>query len=88
MALLAIQEATEAYLINLFEDSQLCAVHGNRVTVMKKDMDLARRIRGEHLLDTRDLSRKSGKEIFYELPKKGEKALGPLKEKMAQGGLL
>ena len=46
-AILALQEAAEAYLVGLFEDSWLCAVHGKRVTVMVKDMQLARRIRGE-----------------------------------------
>lgn len=45
-ALLAMQEATEAYLVGLFEDSNLCAIHGKRVTIMPKDMQLARRIRG------------------------------------------
>ena len=47
MALLAIQEAAEAYLVGLFEDTQLCAIHAKRVTIMPKDMRLARRIRGE-----------------------------------------
>jgi histone H3 len=46
-ALLALQEAAEAYLVGLFEDSNLCAVHCKRVTVMIKDIQLARRIRGE-----------------------------------------
>jgi histone H3 len=46
-ALLAIQSAAEMYLVHLFEDTNLCAIHGKRVTIMKKDMDLARRIRGE-----------------------------------------
>ena len=46
-ALLALQEATEAYLVRLFEDSNLCALHCKRVTVMLKDLQLARRIRGE-----------------------------------------
>lgn len=70
-ALLALQEAAEAYLVNLFEDVNLCAVHGmrcpsspefwwcflsrsvhwacaaKRVTIMPKDVQLARRIRGE-----------------------------------------
>ena len=50
-ALEAMQEACENYLVNLFEDSQLCAIHANRVTVMKKDMHLARRIRGESVMD-------------------------------------
>ena len=46
-ALLAIQEAAEAYLVGLFEDSNLCAIHGKRVTIMPKDIQLARRLRGE-----------------------------------------
>lgn len=46
-AVLALQEASEAYLIGLFEDTNLCAIHAKRVTIMPKDMQLARRIRGE-----------------------------------------
>ena len=46
-ALGALQEATEAYLVALFEDTQMCAIHAKRVTIMPKDMQLARRIRGE-----------------------------------------
>lgn len=46
-AVLALQEAAEAYLISLFEDANLCAVHGRRVTIMTKDLQLAKRIRGE-----------------------------------------
>ncbi|KAF0775546.1 hypothetical protein AaE_000757 [Aphanomyces astaci] len=46
-AVIALQEATEAYLIGLFEDSNLCAIHAKRVTIMPKDIQLARRIRGE-----------------------------------------
>ncbi len=46
-ALLALQTASEAYLIGLFEDTNLCAIHAKRVTIMPKDMQLARRIRGE-----------------------------------------
>ena len=46
-ALLAIQEASEAYLVGLFEDTNLCAIHAKRVTIMPKDIQLARRIRGE-----------------------------------------
>lgn len=45
-AILALQEAAEAHLVGLFEDCNLCAVHGKRVTIMPKDMHLARRIRG------------------------------------------
>jgi histone H3 len=46
-AILALQEALEAYLVALFEDTNLCAIHAKRVTIMPKDMQLARRIRGE-----------------------------------------
>lgn len=46
-ALLALQEAAEAYLTELFTDTNLCAVHAKRVTITVKDMRLARRIRGE-----------------------------------------
>ena len=45
-ALLALQEAAEAHLVGLFEDCNYCAIHGKRVTIMPKDMQLARRIRG------------------------------------------
>lgn len=46
-AILALQEASEAYLVGLFEDTNLCAIHARRVTIMPKDIQLARRIRGE-----------------------------------------
>ena len=46
-ALTALQEAAEAYLCRLFEDSNLCAIHGRRVTIMPKDIGLCLRIRGE-----------------------------------------
>lgn len=46
-ALAALQEAAEAYLVGLFEDTNLCAIHAKRVTIMNKDMILARRIRGD-----------------------------------------
>lgn len=49
LALLALQEASEAYLVGLFEDTNLCAIHGKRVTIMPKDIQLARRIRGERI---------------------------------------
>ena len=45
--MLALQEASEAYNVGLFEDTNLCAIHGKRVTIMPKDIQLARRIRGE-----------------------------------------
>lgn len=44
---LALQHSAEAYLVGLFEDTNLCAIHAGRVTVMPKDIQLARRIRGE-----------------------------------------
>ena len=47
-AVLALQEASEAYLVSLFEDTNLCAIHAKRVTIMPKDIQLARRIRGDH----------------------------------------
>ena len=46
-AILALQEACEAYLVGLFEDTNLCAIHARRVTIMPRDLQLARRIRGE-----------------------------------------
>ena len=46
-AILALQEAAEAYIVDLFEDTNLCAIHAKRVTIMPKDMLLARKIRGE-----------------------------------------
>ena len=46
-ALTALQEAAEAYLVGLFEDANLLAIHAKRVTIQQKDIQLARRIRGE-----------------------------------------
>ena len=46
-AILCLQEAAEAYLVRLFDDANLCAIHAKRVTIMPKDILLARRIRGE-----------------------------------------
>ncbi|PRD25580.1 UNVERIFIED_CONTAM: Histone H3- embryonic [Trichonephila clavipes] len=48
-AVLALQEASEAYLVHLFEDTNLCAIHARRVTIFPKDIQLAIRIRGEKL---------------------------------------
>ena len=47
VALLALQEAAEAHLVSVFEDANLCVIHAKRVTLMVKDIQLARRIRGE-----------------------------------------
>lgn len=46
-AMEALQECVESYLVGLFEDTNLCALHAKRVTIMPKDMQLARRIRAE-----------------------------------------
>jgi histone H3 len=51
-AILALQEAAEAYLIGLFEDTNLLAIHAKRVTISCKDMQLARRIRGDNYMQT------------------------------------
>lgn len=48
-AILALQEASEAYLVGLFEDVNMCAMHCKRVTIMPKDMHLARRLRGDRM---------------------------------------
>ena len=42
---MALQEATEAFLVGLFHDANLCAVHAKRVTIQQKDIQLARRLR-------------------------------------------
>lgn len=46
-ALVALQEAAEDFLVHLFEDGMLCAIHAKRVTLMKKDFELARRLGGK-----------------------------------------
>lgn len=48
-AIFALQEAAEAFLVELFEDANLCAIHAKRVTLQAKDIQLARRIRGDWL---------------------------------------
>ena len=47
-ALLVLQEASEAFLAGLFQDAYLCTIHSKRVTLMPKDIQLARRIRGDN----------------------------------------
>ncbi|CAH2017649.1 unnamed protein product [Acanthoscelides obtectus] len=58
-AVMALQEASEAYLVGLFEDTNLCAIHAKRVTIMPKDIQLARRIRGERKQLATKAARKS-----------------------------
>jgi histone H3 len=48
-AMTAIQEAAEDFIVHLFEDANLCAIHAKRVTIMPKDIQLARRIRGSRM---------------------------------------
>ena len=52
----------------MFEDTNLCAIHAKRITIQKKDMDLARRIRGDRNFDYRDTQPKTGDELFLALP--------------------
>jgi histone H3 len=72
-ALIALQETSEAYLVGLFEDANLCAIHAKRTTIMKKDMELARRIRGDHTHDFIDHMPKTGDEQFLSLPYSNDK---------------
>ena len=55
-AIMALQELAEAYLVGLFEDTNLAAIHAKRVTIMPKDMVLAKRIRGETRKNPRDMT--------------------------------
>ena len=48
-AVLAIQEATESYMISLLADTNLLAIHAQRVTIFPRDVKLARRLRGERV---------------------------------------
>ena len=48
-AIYALQEATEAFMVGLFEDTNLCAIHAKRVTIMPRDIQIARRIRGDRI---------------------------------------
>ena len=73
--LLALQEAAEAYMVGIFEDSNLCCLHAQRVTVMKKDMELARRIRGDANQDyvNRDpVQQEKFIQLPYAKPRQGE----------------
>jgi histone H3 len=52
-AIAALHEAAEYYLVSLFEDTNLLAIHRKRITILPKDIQLARRIRGETPGDVR-----------------------------------
>ena len=78
--MVALQEASEAYLVGLLEDSSLCAIHAKRQTLQKGDMVLAKRIRGDENNDHIDRVEKTGDEVFYQLPyKNGKDAMAQLK---------
>ena len=62
---MALQEAAEAYLVGLFEDTNLCAIHSKRVTIMPKDIQLARRIRGERASLEQALLRATYNDVLY-----------------------
>ena len=47
--IVALHVASEDYLIGLFEDSCLCALHARKITLMKKDISLSRRLRGDFI---------------------------------------
>ncbi|XP_027487410.1 histone H3-like centromeric protein A, partial [Corapipo altera] len=46
LALMALQEAAEAFIVRLLEDAYLCSLHARRVTLFPKDLQLVRRLRG------------------------------------------
>lgn len=48
LALAALQEAAEAFLVYTFEDANLLCLHAKRVTLMQKDIVLARKLRGDY----------------------------------------
>jgi len=50
-AVLALQEASEAYMVGMFEDTNLAALHAKRVTILPRDLALARRLSGDRNLD-------------------------------------
>ncbi|XP_037929749.1 uncharacterized protein LOC119677299 [Teleopsis dalmanni] len=85
-AVMALQEASEAYLVGLFEDTNLCAIHAKRVTIMPKDIQLARRIRGERNLCIfkTEISRNS---LFTLGDEKGGKVKGKAKSRSNRAGL-
>ncbi|XP_037929258.1 uncharacterized protein LOC119676228 [Teleopsis dalmanni] len=83
-AVMALQEASEAYLVGLFEDTNLCAIHAKRVTIMPKDIQLARRIRGNLSIFKTEISRNS---LFTLGDEKGGKVKGKAKSRSNRAGL-
>lgn len=49
-ALFALQEAAEAIVVEMMEDTNLAAIHAKRITIKPKDIQLANRIRGRRCL--------------------------------------
>ena len=49
MALLGLQTACEQYVIELFSQTQIAAIHGKRITIQPKDMSIVLQFRGDHL---------------------------------------
>ena len=74
-AVMALQEAAEAYLVSLFEDTNLCAIHAKRVTIMPRDMQLARRL-------------VSGVDIWLNTPTRPLEASGTSGEKALMNGVV
>jgi len=58
-ALEALQEATETFIVNMFEDVQLCSIHAGRVTIYRKDLLLAMRIRNFNYVKQREEYRRN-----------------------------
>ena len=82
-ALVAVQEAGEAYLVGLFEDANLCCLHAKRVTLSDKDMKLARRIRGDRAWDYTPSRESEGNHIM--LPHGNLRKALPQLQKAIQG---
>ena len=64
-AIMCLQEAAETYMVKLFEDSLLCSLHAQRVTLMPQDLQLTRRIRGDAQVFSRHKLLKSSRRIFW-----------------------
>ena len=71
-SIVALQESAEHYIVGVFEDTNLCAIHAKRMTIQKKDMRLAARIRGDRLMDYVDRSEQRD-EVLLQLPYKNFK---------------
>ncbi|KAE9545132.1 hypothetical protein AGLY_000675, partial [Aphis glycines] len=82
-AVMALQEASEAYLVGLFEDTNLCAIHAKRVTIMPKDIQLARRIRGERGKSAGKAMKKSSGKAQKNIAKSDKKRKPKRKESYA-----